>query len=143
TPADARRDIRTIEPNIRKRHAQVAGLSRANLARSRLSGIIAVKTDLSGAVMKDCKLVRANLKQANLNGADLAGADMTGADLSGADLRDAVLVGVKSDHWRADGANMEGALTDKKPAGEAVTNMPAAEMLRDHALWCESGGAAG
>ena len=93
--------------------------------------------------MKDCKLVRANLKQADFRGADLAGADLSGADLSGADLRDAILVGCKTTLWRADGADMQGALTDKRSACESVDRMPAAEMLREHARWCETGGAKG
>src|SRR5690606_17689626 len=68
---------------------------------------------------------------------------LSGADLTGADLRDAVLVGVKSAMWRTDGADMAGALTDNRSAGEPVSRMPAASMLAEHAQWCESGGAAG
>ena len=45
------------------------------------------------------------------------------------DLTDAILVGVKATMWRTDGANMEGALTDNRSAGESVSRMPAAEML--------------
>ncbi len=93
--------------------------------------------------MKDCKLVRANLKQACFRGADLAGADMSGADLSGADLRDAVLVGVNASMWRTDGANLEGALTDDRSSGSRIDALPAADMLHDHAIWCETGGAQG
>jgi uncharacterized protein YjbI with pentapeptide repeats len=37
---------------------------------------------------------------------------------------------------------MDGALTDK-PNGAAVTALPYAEMIRAHALWCETGGADG
>ena len=123
--------------------AQGACLVGANLQRSRLSGVSAQAADFTDAIMKDCKLVRANLKQACFRGADLAGADMSGADLSGADLRDAVMVGVITSSWRADGANQEGALTDSRSSGAPIDNMPAAEMLRDHAVWCESGGARG
>lgn len=142
--ADARLGFRVIEPRQRQDTEAVgACLAGANLQRSKMSGVIAVKADFSGAVMKDCKLVRANLKQASFRGADLAGADLSGADLSGADLRDAVLVGVKSAMWRTDGADMEGALTDTRSAAQPLTRMPAAEMLRDHARWCETGGAEG
>ena len=63
-------------------------LTGANLERSKLSGVIAVRADFTDAIMKDCKLVRANLKQASMSGANLAGADLSGADLSGADMRD-------------------------------------------------------
>src|ERR1044072_635300 len=44
--------------------------------------------------------------------------------------------------WRTDGANLEGALTDK-PVGVAIEQLPYDEMLRDHALWCETGGGKG
>ena len=60
-----------------------------------------------------------------------------------ADLRDAILVGCKTTMWRADGADMQGALTDNKSSCESVEKMPAAEMLREHARWCETGGAEG
>lgn len=142
--ADAKLGFKVIEPRPRDQ-TQVGGacLAGANLQRSKMAGVIAIKADFSGAVMKDCKLVRANLKQADFRGADLAGADLSGADLSGADLRDAILVGAKTTMWRADGADMEGALTDTRCAGAPVSEMPAAEMLREHARWCESGGAEG
>lgn len=142
--ADAQLGFKVIEPRQRN-ETQASGtcLSGANLQRSKMSGVIAIKADFSGAVMKDCKLVRANLKQADFRGADLAGADLSGADLSGADLRDAILVGCKMTQWRTDGADMQGALVDDRSAGEALDQMPAAEMLRDHARWCETGGAEG
>ena len=133
-----------IEPRQREEtEATGACLAGANLQRSKMSGVIAIKADFSGAVMKDCKMVRANLKQADFRGADLAGADLSGANLSGADMRDAILVGCKMTMWCADGANMEGALTDKSTVGESVARMPAAEMLREHARWCETGGSEG
>jgi uncharacterized protein YjbI with pentapeptide repeats len=58
-------------------------------------------------------------------------------------MRDAILVGVKSAMWRTDGADMTGALTDTRSAGESVERMPAADMLSDHAQWCETGGQQG
>src|SRR3990167_5143282 len=142
--ADAKLGFKVIEPRQREEtEATGACLAGANLQRSKMSGVIAIKADFSGAVMKDCKMVRANLKQADFRGADLAGADLSGANLSGADMRDAILVGCKMTMWCADGANMEGALTDKSTVGESVARMPAAEMLREHAQWCETGGAEG
>jgi uncharacterized protein YjbI with pentapeptide repeats len=146
TIAAADRDMGFRVVEARSRHdtqAQGACLSGANLERSKLTGVVAVAADFSGAVMKDCKLVRANHKQASFRGADLAGADLSGADLTGADLRDAVLVGVKAVMWRTDGADMAGALTDDRAAGASVAKMPAADMLADHAQWCETGGAQG
>lgn len=74
--ADARLGFKVIEPRHRdETEASGACLAGANLQRSKMAGVIAVKADFSGAVMKDCKLVRANLKQADFRGADLAGAD--------------------------------------------------------------------
>ena len=142
--ADAKLGFRVVEAKARNdTQAQGACLAGANLERSKLTGIVAVQADFTDAIMKDCKLVRANLKQASFRGADLAGADLSGADLSGADLRDAVLVGCKMAMWRTDGADMTGALTDNRAAGEPVDKMPAAEMLAEHAQWCETGGASG
>ena len=68
---------------------------------------------------------------------------LRGAALTGADLRDTVLVGTKRAMWRADGADMTGALTDEKSSGAPVAKLPAADMLGEHARWCESGGAEG
>ncbi|MES2834682.1 MAG: pentapeptide repeat-containing protein, partial [Pseudomonadota bacterium] len=142
--ADAKLGFRVVEAQGRSdTQAQGACLVGANLQRSKLTGVVAVQADFTDAIMKDCKLVRANLKQASFRGADLAGADLSGADLSGADLRDAVLVGCKTLQWRNDGANMDGALTDDRPLGAAVSRMPAAEMIHDHAVWCETGGVEG
>src|SRR5262249_29374847 len=122
--------------------AEGAILVGANLERSKLSGVIAVKADFTDAVLKDARLVRANLKQASLKGANLSGADLSGADLGGADLRDAVLVGAKTQSWNVMNANMVGALTDK-PAGIAAASLPYKSMIQDHARWCETGGAQG
>ena len=146
--ADAKVGYKVIEAQRRSVDVEVtrangACLVGANLQRSKMAGVVAIQADFTDAVMKDCKLVRANLKQASFRGADLAGADLSGADLSGADLRDAVLVGVTAALWRTDGARMEGALTDDRSAAAPVSRLPAADMLRDHALWCETGGAEG
>ena len=90
---DRGKGLRLLEHTSRVAEAQGATLAGANLERSKLSGVIAVRADFTDAILKDAKLVRANLKQASMSGANLAGADLSGADLSGADLRDAVLVG--------------------------------------------------
>jgi uncharacterized protein YjbI with pentapeptide repeats len=140
--ADRERGLRIIEPVERAANAQGAVLAGANLERSKLSGVIALKADFSDAVLKDAKLIRANLKQANFNGANFAGADLSGADLSGADLRDAVLVGAKTYSWNVQNANMAGVLTDE-PAGKDLAELPFDDMLRSHALWCETGGREG
>src|SRR5579872_5947434 len=140
--ADREKGLRIIEPVDRAANAQGAVLAGANLERSRLSGVVALKADFTDAVLKDAKLIRANLKQAQMSGANLSGADLSGADLSGADLRDAVLVGAKTLQWNVQDANMAGVLTDE-PAGKDVNDLPFDEMLRAHATWCETGGRAG
>ena len=139
--ADPKFGFRRIEAGgaARVGDAQGAKLIGANLERSKLSGVIAVKADFTDAILKDARLVRANLKQATMKGCDLSGADLSGADLAGADLRDAVLVGAKTLQWNVSNANMSGALTDK-PAGIAAASLPYKTMIQDHARWCETGG---
>ncbi len=143
--------IATIDPEkgftirthaVRASEARGAVLCGANLERSKMSGIIAVKADFSDAILKDAKLVRANLKQANMTGCDMAGADLSGADLSGADLKDAILVGATLVSVRLDDVDMSCELTDA-PKGADVEALPYADMLREHALWCETDGANG
>ena len=114
----------------------------ANLERSKLAGVVAIRCDFTDAVLKDANLVRANLKQASFHGANLAGADLTGSDLAGADMRDAILVGAKTYAANMSDTNMTGALTDKL-AGKDVSDLPYEAMILDHALWCETQGAQG
>lgn len=140
--ADRREGFRRLEAAQRPGQAQGAILAGANLERSRLGGILAVKADFSDAILKDAKLVRANLKQANLSGANLSGADLSGCELAGADLQDAVLVGVKTVGWNVSQANLKGVLTDE-PAGKPAASLPYRQMIEDHARWCETGGAEG
>ena len=78
----------------------------------------------------------------DLAGANLSGANLSGADLSGADLTDCVLIGAKTYSWNVQNANMAGVLTDKA-AGKDASELPFDEMLRSHALWCETGGRSG
>src|ERR1700721_262775 len=139
---DRAKGLRLLEHANRVGKSQGASLAGANLERSKLSGVIAVRADFTDAIMKDAKLVRANLKQATMSGANLAGADLSGADLSGADLRDAVLVGATIYACNTTDARMDGALTDQ-PSGRDVSELPYAEMVAAHALWCETEGAEG
>jgi uncharacterized protein YjbI with pentapeptide repeats len=60
---DTEKGIRILETVRRPGQAQGAILAGANLERSRLSGVVAVRADFSDAILKDAKLVRANLKQ--------------------------------------------------------------------------------
>lgn len=139
---DRDRGLRVLEHINRVGEASGAILAGANLERSRLSGVMAIKADFSDAILKDAKLVRANLKQANMSGANMAGADLSGADLAGADLRDVILVGAKTFAWNVTQADMRGVLTDE-PVGKSVEDLPYKTMIRDHAKWCETGGAEG
>jgi uncharacterized protein YjbI with pentapeptide repeats len=139
---DRARGLRLLEHTTRVSEAQGATLVGANLERSKLSGVIAVRADFTDAVLKDAKLVRANLKQCAMNGVNLAGADLSGADLSGADLRDAVLVGATIYACNTTDARMDGALTDQ-PSGRDISELPYAEMVAAHAQWCESEGVEG
>src|ERR1700761_4635819 len=139
---DRAKGLRLLEHVNRVAEAQGATLAGANLERSKLSGVIAIRADFTDAVMKDCKLVRANLKQATMSGVNLAGADLSGADLSGADLRDAVLVGATIYACNTTDARMDGALTDL-PSGKDVTELPYADMVAAHAQWCETAGREG
>jgi uncharacterized protein YjbI with pentapeptide repeats len=139
---DRAKGLKLLEHANRVAEAHGATLAGANLERSKMSGVVAIRADFTDAIMKDAKLVRANLKQATMSGANLAGADLSGADLSGADLRDAVLVGTTIYGCNTTDARMEGALTDL-PSGKDVSEMPYAAMVAAHALWCETAGREG
>jgi uncharacterized protein YjbI with pentapeptide repeats len=139
---DRTKGLRLLEHTSRVAEVHGATLAGANLERSKLSGVIAVRADFTDCIMKDAKLVRANLKQATLTGADLSGADLSGADLSGADLRDSVLVGATIYACNVTNARMDGALTDRV-SGTDVSDLPYEQMIKDHALWCETGGGEG
>ena len=136
---DKAKGLRLLEHVNRVAEAQGANLAGANLERSKLSGVVAIRADFTDAIMKDCKLVRANLKQASMSGANLAGADLSGADLSGADMRDCVLVGATIYACNTTDARLEGALTDL-PVGKDIADLPYADMVSAHALWCETAG---
>jgi uncharacterized protein YjbI with pentapeptide repeats len=140
--ADRSLGLRVLEHTPRSADAQGATMIGANLERSKMSGVIAVRADFTDAVLKDAKLVRANLRQCTMTGANLAGADLSGADLRGADMRDTVLVGATIRACNTADARMEGALTDQVPA-ERSSMPPYADMLKAHALWCETGGVEG
>jgi uncharacterized protein YjbI with pentapeptide repeats len=139
---DREKGLRLLEHVSRVAEAHGAKLVGANLERSKMSGVVAVRADFTDAIMKDAKLVRANLRQATMSGANLAGADLSGADLSGADLRDTVLVGATIYACNTTDARMDGALTDL-PSGKGASDLPYAEMVSVHAKWCETGGREG
>ena len=139
---DKQTGLSYVEISSRTSEATYANLRGANLERSKLSGIQAMKADFTDATMKSCKLVRANLKHAIMDNVDLAGADLSGADMTGASLRDAVLIGAKTDSWRTSQTDLTGALTDK-PSGTDIATLPYGEMLHAHALWVGTFGKSG
>ncbi|HEY1505575.1 MAG TPA: pentapeptide repeat-containing protein [Stellaceae bacterium] len=101
-------------------------------------------TDFSDAVLRNTRLVRADLRKATLAGADLGGADLSGADLRGADLNDAVLTDAVMENTHFIGANLKGMLNDK-PAGLLVSDLdePLAALIAKHERWVESQGREG
>src|SRR5262249_44205281 len=119
-------------------------LANANLSNAQLAGAVATYTDFRDAVMRGCKLVRADLRHADLSGANLQDADLSGADLRGADLRGAVLVHTVMAEIEDEGADFSRPLTDK-PAGRPLSELPAplSALIAEHKLWVESFGAAG
>ncbi len=121
-----------------------ATMINANLTQARLSGSVAVHTDFTDAMMRDTKLVRADLRNATMNGANLEGADLSGANLRGASLRNSVLVNTALVDVETDGADMTGALT-KSEAGRPIEELGASieELLKRHELWANSDGAEG
>jgi uncharacterized protein YjbI with pentapeptide repeats len=101
-------------------------------------------TDFSDAVMRNTRLVRADLRKATLAGADLGGADLSDADLRGANLDSAVLTDAVMENTHFVGANLKGTLDDK-PAGLVVADLeePLSALIAKHERWVESKGREG
>jgi len=118
-----------------------ATLVNANLTQARLSGSVAAHTDFTDAMMRNCKLVRADLHNATLNGANLEGADLSGANLRGASLRNAVMVRTLLVDVDTKDADMVGVLTLNE-AGRPP-EAPVIDMLRRHEAFIASDGAEG
>jgi hypothetical protein len=105
-------------------------MKRINLSGSAMHGCNLRGADLSGANLsmarlKDANLMGANLEKANLGHAKLAGANLQGAILAEVDLATVDLSG------------------SKVSLGASHLPLNAQKMLRDHALWMDSGGAEG
>src|SRR5262249_10327124 len=119
-------------------------LSSANLERAKLCGVIAIQSDFTDAIMRNCRLTRANLRRAKLTGANLENADLRGCDLAGADLKGAVLVGTKLEFASLEACDMSGVPTDA-PAGKPLSELggPVESILAAHARWAETQGREG
>src|SRR5579885_2449747 len=137
-------ELQMIAVNLSSTELTGAKMVNANLSQARLSGSMAMFTDFSDAIMRSCKLVRADLRNANLSGANLEGADLSGADLRGADLRNAVLMRAQMAMTETAGADLTGALTDKL-AGRSLEELgqPLEQLVRLHETWVQSFGAEG
>src|ERR1700743_679663 len=88
-------NLRVMQHDIGPSEMPGAMLNSANLERAKMTGSIAIQADFTDAMMRGCRLARANLRQANFGGANLENADLSGSDLSGANLSGAVLIGAK------------------------------------------------
>lgn len=141
---DASGNLTFMHHKLQPSEMQAVVLANANLERARMSGIIAIQADFTDAVMRSCKLVRANLRQSKLTGANLEGADLSGADLKGANLSGAILVKTKMNMAVTDNADMTDVLTDA-PAGKPLSDLvPSIEdRLQAHERWCDSQGREG
>src|ERR1700744_274487 len=72
---------------LRKPGGQRANLKLRDLTGMDFSGCQLAEADLSGACLRECRMVRTNLHGANLFGADLTRVDLTEAILADADMR--------------------------------------------------------
>ena len=140
---DRKGNLRFLQHEIGPTELPSALLASSNLEGAKLSGIVAVQADFTDAIMRNCRLVRANLRQAKLAGAVLENADLSGADLSGADLEGAILSGAKLAMTVFDHANMDDVLMDEPAEHVREFSAPVLEMLRSHDQWARSGGSAG
>ena len=71
-----------------------------------------MQTDMTDAIMRGTKFIRANLTNSDLTGADLQGADLTDANLSGARLSGAILSGAQFGNVKLTNAIMIGVIMD-------------------------------
>jgi uncharacterized protein YjbI with pentapeptide repeats len=116
----------------------------ANLERANLSGMLAVRTDFSGPQMKNCKLIRANLKQADFSGANLEGSDLSGADMTETDLTSAVLTGVNLSMATLHQTTLANTITDDPVGTPMVDLVPSARtQLEAHVKFIETDGLEG
>ena len=137
-------DLKILQHDTGPTDLPGALMSSANLERAKLCGVIAIQSDFTDAIMRNCRMTRANLRRAKMTGANLEGADLRGCDLAGADLKGAVLVGTKLEFASLEGCDMAGALTDAA-AGKPLSSLPepVETILAAHARWAETQGREG
>ena len=120
-------------------HAILAG---ANLQGAKMNGASAAVADFRDADLSNAMMNGARLCRANLDGANLSNAQLSRADLSGASLRNAVVSGANIDEAVVTGAEMADMMR-APPTKVFVDDQPLETVIRDHELWCESGGLQG
>jgi uncharacterized protein YjbI with pentapeptide repeats len=95
-------------------------LQRARLLRSDFSGADMRDSNFAFADFSDAQLSSANFRQSNLRGAGLQRADLEDADLAGADLSDADLTGATLGTADLSDADFSGAALDQADLSEAT-----------------------
>lgn len=141
---DASGEFHVMRPEAQPGTSSSAGFAAANLTNASLTGVIAIQTDFSEAIMRGCKLVRAHIRGANFTGTNLQGADFAQADTRDACFRGAVISGANFDYADIAGADMQGVLSDK-PSGRVLGELSTSleELLRLHREFVRSCGASG
>ena len=134
-------NLRILQHDVGPTELPSALLTSANLERARMTGVFAVQADFTDAMMRGCRLARANLRQAKLNGANLENADLSGCDLKGAELHGAILIGACMTRAVLDGVDLSTALTEA-PCGREMASLPVPieDMLDAHSRWVETDG---
>jgi len=137
-------EFHVLHPEDKPTAVSGADFSGANLTNASLSGVIAIKTDFSDAIMRGCKLVRAHVRGANFSNCDLEGADFSQADTRDACFRGAVTAGANFAYANLAGADLFDVLSDA-PKGRPIaeSDVELKELLRLHLRFIGTGGSDG
>ena len=137
-------EFHVLHPEDKPTAVSGADFSGANLTNASLSGVIAIKTDFSNAIMRGCKLVRAHVRGANFSNCDLEGADFSQADTRDACFRGAVTAGANFAYANLAGADLFDVLSDA-PKGRPIaeSDVELKELLRLHLRFIGTGGSDG
>jgi uncharacterized protein YjbI with pentapeptide repeats len=137
-------DLKTVVVDSAASDLVGARMVNANLSQAKLSGAIAQHTDFTDSLMRNCKLVRADLRNAVMDGVNLEGADLSGADLRGASLKNAILTDADMSLVETAGADMTGMMTDKV-VGKSISMLDESIelLIHKHTLFVTSAGAEG
>jgi uncharacterized protein YjbI with pentapeptide repeats len=141
---DRRGEFHLLRPQDKTTSATSAVFSGADLTNARLSGVVAIRTDFSDAIMRGCKLIRAHVQGANFSDCDLEGADFSQADTRDACFRGAVTTGANFNFANLAGADLAGVLSDQ-PGGRLLAELEEGldDLLRLHLQFVGSNGATG